>query len=159
VHVAGVGEEAGGAPQELDPRASLLLLGDGHHGVEVAVRLGQGLALGREVAVVEGPELDAELLEELEGGPYPPLGVLDGLGAVIPRPHHGADAELIGARAPERVPEGDGEAEVIRHGHAGDDLIGVVVPEGEGVLGPRPLEPYLGHIGESFSHANHSLSV
>jgi hypothetical protein len=51
--------------------------------------------------------------------------------------HLGGRAEGIGAVAAKGVPEGDGEAEPLRHCLAGDHLRLVVVAEGEGVVGRR----------------------
>ena len=67
VHVARVGEEVGRPPEQLDAGAGLLVLEDLDDLVEVGVALLEGLALGGDVAVVEGVERGAELLEELEG--------------------------------------------------------------------------------------------
>lgn len=53
VHVPLVGEEVLRAPQQLDPRLGLELLGEGHHRIEVVVALGQGRALRSDVAVVK----------------------------------------------------------------------------------------------------------
>ena len=55
-HVARVGEEVGGAPEELHAGGALEVPGVGHQLVEVAVGLGEGAALGRDVAVVKAPE-------------------------------------------------------------------------------------------------------
>ena len=95
------------------------------------------LAFGRDVAVVEAVERDAELLHELEGDADALLGHLDRVGAVFPRPHGAAGAERIAAHAAERVPVGDGEAQVLLHRLAFDHLVGVVMPEGERVLRVR----------------------
>ena len=66
VHVAGVAEEVGRAPEQLDAGPRLLVLEDLDDLVEVGVALLERLALGGDVAVVEGVERGAELLEELE---------------------------------------------------------------------------------------------
>ena len=67
VHVARIAEQVGRAPEQLDAGPLLLLLDDLDDGVEVLVGLGQRLALGGDVAVVEAEERGAELLHELEG--------------------------------------------------------------------------------------------
>ena len=77
VHVAGVGEEVGGAPEQLDAGPVLLVLEDLDDLVEVGVALLERRALGGDVAVVEGVERGAELLDELEGDLGPVLGVRD----------------------------------------------------------------------------------
>ena len=91
------------------------------------------LALGGHVAVVEAVERDAELLHELEGDADALDRHLDGVGAVLPRPHGAAGAERVAARAAEGVPVGDGEAQVLLHRLAFDLLVGVVVAEAERV--------------------------
>ena len=96
VEEAGIGEEAGGAPEKLDAGALLLLLEDGDDGVEVLVALGKGLPLGGDIAVVEGVVGGAQLLDKLEGVTDAVLGVLDGVGAVIPGADGRAGAEGIG---------------------------------------------------------------
>jgi len=45
--------------------------------------------------VVEGPVLDAKFGEELEGGPQSAAGVSHSVGAVVPRPLQGGEAERI----------------------------------------------------------------
>ena len=99
VDVTRVGKQVGRAPEQLDAGALLFFLQDLDDGVEVPVRLGKGLAFGRDVAVVEGIERRAEFFDELERGARAVLGVADGIGAVIPRTDHGADAERVAAGA------------------------------------------------------------
>ena len=103
--------------------------------VEILVGLGEGLALGRDVAVMKGPERRADLLEEFEAGLEADLGDRDGILAALPRADDGARAERIGTRAPKRVPVRDGEAQVLADGAAVDDLVGIVVAKREGVGG------------------------
>ncbi len=132
--VAGIAEQVGRAPEELDAGPLLLFLEDLHHGVEVLVGFGQRGALGGDVAVVEAIEGNAELLEELEAHADAVLGVLDGVGLALPGPQHGARPEGIAAGAPHRVPIGDAEPEMVLHRLAFDRLAGVVVAERQRVL-------------------------
>ncbi len=152
-HVAGVGEEIGGAPEELHAGRLLQLLGMGDDLVEVAVRLGEGAALGGDVAVVEGVEGGSDLGEELEGGVHPVLGDGDGVLALFPGTDDGAGAEGIGAGSAEGVPIGDGEAEMVLEGLAVDHLVGIVVAEGERGGGAGALVGDAGNLGEvGFAH-------
>ena len=84
VHVAGVGEEVGGAPQQLHSTRLLQLLRQVRQLVEDGVGLCHILALRCDVSVVEGVEAHAQLGEELEGGAQAALGVVDALTAVVP---------------------------------------------------------------------------
>ena len=85
MHVAWVGEQAGGAPEELDASAFLLGLEQLGHGVEILVRGGEALALGRDVAIMKGVVRCAEFFHELERNLDSLLSVLDRLGTVVPR--------------------------------------------------------------------------
>ena len=152
VDVARVAEQRRRAPQQLDARAFLLLLEDGRDGVQVAVGFREGLAFRGHVAVVEGVERRAELLEELEGDAGALLRVLDRRGAVVPGPEHGAGAERVRARAAEGVPVGHREAQVVAHRLAVDDLIGVVVLERERVPGRRTFVGDGGNVRKGGSH-------
>ena len=67
------------------------------------LRLGERFAFGGHVAVVEGVERGAELLDELERHAGAVLGVLDRVGAVVPGPHGTAGAERVGEPVPRNV--------------------------------------------------------
>ena len=139
--------------------ALLLFLEHLDDGVEVAVGLAQVLAFGRDVAVVEGVEGRAELFQELEGHAHAGLGHLHRVGAVLPRADGGADAEHVGELAANRVPVGDREAQMVLHRLAGDQFVGVVVLEGERVLGVRSFVLDLGNAGEEcFSLLVHDVN-
>ena len=140
LRVARVGEETGGAPEELLAGAlleGLQLLGDA---VEVRVRLGERLAFRRDVTVMEAVEVDLALLEELEEDRDATKGIVEGVGAVIPRHEGGAGAERVGEAVAHHVPVGRGEAHVVLHLLPADLLVRVVVLEGERVLGLRSFE-------------------
>ena len=137
VHVTRVGEQAGRAPKELDAGAFLLGLEHLGHGVEILVRGGEALALGRDVAIMKGIVRCAELLHELERDLNSLLGVLDRLGTVVPRAQRGAHAERVGEGVPESVPVDDGEPEVILHGLALDDFVLVVPLKGQRIFAVR----------------------
>ena len=131
--VARVGEQVGRAPQEA--HAGLLLVAGGvvREGVEVGPELGEGRALGRDVAVVEAVVGHAELGEELERGRQLHAG--GGHRVARRRPSHGrskrADAEHVGARPGERVPEADADPEVVLHPLAEHEPVGLVDLERE----------------------------
>ena len=67
MHEAGIGEEVGGPPEQLDAGPCLLVLEDLDHLIEVRVALLEVVALGGDVAIVKRVKGCAELLEELEG--------------------------------------------------------------------------------------------
>ena len=129
VHVAGIGEEVGGAPEQLDAGPCLFVLEDLDDLIEVGVALLEVVAFGGDVAIVERVEGSAELLEQLEGDLGSALGVGDRVGAVVPGPQGGADSERVGENVTERMPVDDGEAEVLLHRLAVDDLVGIVMLE------------------------------
>jgi hypothetical protein len=96
-----------------------------------------------------------DFLEKFEGCVHADLGDGDGILALLPRADDGAGTEGIGAGAAESVPVGDGEAQVLLHGFAVDDLGGVVVAEGERVGGAGALVGDgldLGEVGGGFFH-------
>jgi len=66
-HVTRAGEQVSRAPEQLHAGGLLEVLGMGDDAVEMAVGLGEGLALRSNVAVVEAIERRADLLEELKG--------------------------------------------------------------------------------------------
>ena len=140
LRVARVGEETGGAPEELLTGALLVGLQLLRDAGEVRMRLGEGLAFGSDVAVVEAVEVDLALLEELEEHRDATQGVVEGVGAVIPGHEGGAGAERVGEAVAHHVPVGRGEAHVVLHLLPADLLVRVVVLEGERVLGLRSFE-------------------
>ena len=154
-HVARVGEQVGGAPEQLHAGGLLEVLGVGDDAVEVAVGLSEGLALGGDVTVVEAVERRADFLEKLKRGIEPGLRDRDRVGTLFPRADDGAGAEGVGAHAAERVPVRDGEAQVRGLRLPVDDLVGIVVVERERVGGfgafvGDGLE--LGKVGAGFFH-------
>ena len=148
--VAWVGEETGGAPEELD--AGLFLefgevVGDG---VESGIAFGEGRHFGGDVAVVEAVEFDAEFAHEFEAGVGDAFGVFDRAAAVVPWADGGACAEGIGEGVFHGVPVGHCEAQVFLHGLLADFFVGIVVAEGEGVFGFGAFERDLADIREMF---------
>ena len=130
---AGVAEQVGRAPQELDAGAGLVLAGVVDHGVEDGRRLGPGLAFGCDVAVVEAVERHAQLGEELECGvQLGPTG-RQRVVRVEPGAVKRARAEHVLARGRERMPHGDGKSEVVFHPLAEDDSVRLIDLVGEGI--------------------------
>ena len=77
-----------------------------HDGVEILVGLGEGLAVRRDVAVVECVVRRAEFLDELEKAARAVLRLRDGAFAQFPRALRRAPAEHVAARAAHRVRSG-----------------------------------------------------
>ncbi len=152
--IAGVHECLRGAPQQLRVRLGHLRFGVVDHRVEVGAALGEGGALGRDVAVVEAVEGNAELGEELEGGVHLHVGGDHGVERrVEPRAVEGASAEDVGADPRKTVPVADGHAELLFHGLAHDDAVLVVPAEREGVVGFRTfVRDGFGDVGEEVGH-------
>ena len=137
-HEAAGAEQIGGAPQQLDLARLQLAreqIGDLAH---IAVRLGERGAFRRDVAVVEGEERETEDVEHLEGDVRLELRVRH---VVIgePWPVEGRAAEHVSAGADETVPVADGSAEMILHALAEDQLVAVIIAEGERVRRLRPF--------------------
>ena len=148
VHVAGVSEDVGRAPQQLDAGFGLLLLGVGDDLPEVLlILLGRG-GLVHEVHVVEAVVLDAHLLHELEACVHFCLGALDGACRRVPREGLGAAAELVAALGAEGVPPCHREFEPILHFFALHDLFGIVVAERHRVFRILAFEFDLFHRGK-----------
>src|SRR5262249_1211744 len=138
--VARVAEQVGGAPEQAHAGALHVALRRLEQAVETRAALGEGGALGREIAVVEAEERDAELLEQLEGHRELVLGLRHRITARSePRAREGALAEHVVARPAEAVPEADREAELILHALAEDLAVGVVPAEGERGIAGRSL--------------------
>jgi hypothetical protein len=155
--IAFVAEEVGGAPEQLDAGAVLLFLQHLDHSIEVLVALGQGLAFGGDIAVVEAVEADAQFLQELESDADTLLSHLDAVGAIFPGTHGTAWTERISPGATEGMPVGDGEAEPVVHGLAFDDFVRLIVLEAERILAGGAfvlnLRGYFGKVSHGFLFA------
>ena len=106
-HVARVGEEVGGPPEQ--PHSGLLLefLGVEHHPVKIPVRLGKAGTLGGDVPIVETPEGTLDLREKLKSSLKPPQGNGNRVLPRLPRPVDRARSERIAAGSSETVPVSD----------------------------------------------------
>jgi hypothetical protein len=136
-HVAGMAEQVGGPPEQLDARALHMGLDMLQNGIEHRVAFAQRRAFRRHVAVVEAEERQAQTLHEGEGG--------IGLGsrgrhrlAMKPGAIDGRGAERIGAVHHETVPVGDGRPQPFHHGPAQHLTVGVIDMVGQFLSGFRP---------------------
>ena len=139
-HEARIGKQVGRAPQKLHTRALLMT---GEHlddAVEDVVALGQRLALGRDVAVVEAVVGSAQLLEKFKSRGGLLLGQFDCVAVALPGAPERARAEHVGAVAAEGVPVADRDAQLLFHALAAHDAVLVVEAEGERILRIRTLE-------------------
>src|SRR5262249_48021364 len=80
--------------------------------------------------VMEGVVFDAESLEELEGDTKTALGVVERIGAVVPRALQGREAKGIPSRSTESMPVYHGETQPVFHRPPVDQLI-----QGQGLFG------------------------
>ena len=149
-HVAAVGEEVGGAPEQASARLLHLAreyLGDGAH---VAVAFRQRRAFGGDVAVVEAEIGGLEDIEHLERD----LRLQPRAVHVVcePRPLECLATEGIAAGPDETVPVADGEAQVVPQALAHDHMVGVVVAEGEGIGGSGAFVPDFLDVPEKVAH-------
>jgi hypothetical protein len=103
--------------------------------------LGPGSALRSDVAVVEGEERHAELVEEVERRVQ--LGACGVHGIQTggqPRSVQRSDPEHVRARPGERMPQADRDPEVVLHPLAEDQPVRVVDRVGQGIPGIRAGE-------------------
>ena len=134
-HEARVGEQGGGVPQQLDAGGLHVLLDLVDDLVQVLIGLAQGVAFRGNVAIVEAEVLDTKLLEELEGVVDLGQSLILRVGVLaVPRALSGARAERIDQFLVEGVPPCDAEAQPILHLLAGNDLVGIVIMEGQALL-------------------------
>ena len=154
--VSRVAEEIRGAPEQPDAGALHVGFDVVHHGLEPVACLRERAALGRDVTVVEREERGAELRHELERGVDLRTCRLHRVRAGLqPRSIEGSDAEDIRPGPVERVPQADGDAEVVLHPLAEHHAIGLVDLEGQRVRRFQTTErDALRHIGEEASHAH-----
>ena len=149
VHVAGVAEDVGRAPQQAETRFGLFLLDVGDDFLQVLLVLLGGCRFVNQVDVVETEVLDAHLLHEFEAGIDLVAGTLHGRCTLVPGELLGAAAELVAAFGAEGVPPRHRETEPILHLAAAYDALGVIVMECERILRILALEgdfPYGGEI-------------
>ena len=151
-------EQVGGAPQEPHPGGLHLGCGPLHHGVEIGPALGQSVALGGHVHIVEAEKRRAQLLEELEGGVlFGPSGVHRVLAGLQPGPVERADAEDVAARPVEAVPVTHGNSEMVLHPPPQHLPIGVVNPIGQ--LAESGATPGMGHrFGNGVKEVGHCVA-
>ena len=154
--VSRVAEEIGGAPEQPDAGSLHVAFDLVHDGLEPVARLRERAALGRDVAVMECEERYAELRHELERRVDLRTCRLHRVGAgPQPRSIEGSDTEDIRPGPVERVPQADGDAEVILHPLAEDHAVGLVDLECQRVRRFETTErDSLRHIGEEASHAH-----
>ncbi len=151
--IAGMAEQVGRAPQELQP-GPLHVSGDRvDDRVKVGLGLGERAALGRYVPVVEAEERHAKLGQELERGRQAIAGRLHRLEpGVEPGPVERAQSEDIGSGPAERMPQAHADPEVIGHPLAEDQPIRLIDLEGEGVVRIEAAERnWAGDIGKEAS--------
>ncbi len=139
VHVAGMAEEVGRAPEQLDAGSIHLFPGIVGDGGQAALRLRQGAGLVDQIEIVKAEIGDADLGDELKGGVHLVFGALNGIRGAVPWELHGADAEGIAARIAEGMPVGDGEPEVLIHRLAAHHAVLVVILKGQRIVALRPL--------------------
>ena len=134
-HIAGMAEQIGRAPQQLDAGRQHPLLEIFGHLLEIAREIGERRALGDDVAVMEGEKGDAEQRKHLEGD----VGLLAGRGHRVgePRALESRDAEHVGAGPGEIVPVADRRPQMLGDGLAHDDPRRVIMAIGERILAGR----------------------
>lgn len=148
MHESRVREEVGGAPQELDARASLFFLENRDNSIEIVMRLLQCLAFGGDVSVVERVVRGSELLHQLKRHADSLAGIFDRVRSILPRANHGGSSERISTIAAHRVPVDHREPQVVPHRAAFNNFVFVVPTKGERVVGFGAFVGDLGNIGK-----------
>ena len=115
VHVAGVAEYVGGAPEILDACLGHLLLEVGHDFLHVGLVFLDGGGLAHKVYVVEAEILYAEFLHDFEACVGFVLRCLHGIGGGVPGELLCAAAELVAAFGAQCVPPCHGKLEPVFH--------------------------------------------
>ncbi len=132
MHIPRITETVRGAPQQLFPIIVHELLDERHNFVQTGIALSQGIAFRRDVPVVKAKVLNPQLIEDFKTGIGLVFVDIHSIGC--PKAFVGrAGAEHVLTVAAKRVPIGYGKLELLAHGLATDDLLGVVVPKREGV--------------------------
>ena len=116
---------------------------------------GEIAKVGAHVGVVEAVERRAQGREQLKGDAGFQLGLFDRL-LRIPGPVEGTPAERVEPFPGEAVPIGDGEAELVLHPLAQNDLVRVVVAERQRVGAVGALE---GDLVDGEETGGHRISL
>ena len=145
-------EEIGRSPQQPYSGPLHVLPDMGGDLVEPGVGFGKGLSLGSDIPVVEAEKFQPELLHELKGSVRRHQGPLHGVGLPVPGTDGCLIAEHVLPPGADGVPPRHGEPEMFLHGLSRHDLVGMVLPEGQGIWGKGAFIPDFSHAGEVFSH-------
>ena len=135
MHIAWVGKQARGTPQQPLTTRLLQPLEDQAHVLEVGIRIVDRLALRGDVPVMEAVVVDADLLKELEEHLGAALRVFQSVRSIVPWGQRRTDPERIGQFIPHRVPVTAGKAQVLAHRLAFDLGVRVVPLERQRVAG------------------------
>ena len=96
--------------------------------------LGERVALGCDIAVVEAVEINVDFFEKFKKHTHSLLSVGDGIRAIIPRHQSCATAERIGKRIAHDMPIRRRKAQMLAHCFALDEFVGVVVFKCKGIF-------------------------
>ena len=140
MHIAGIAEQVGRAPEKLDAGAFLMQFQARGHRIEMAIRLRQCFPFGSHIAVVEAVKPDAEFLHELKRHLHPGQSPFQRVAAGFPGAEHGRRTEGIAAGAAERMPVRHSKPQVVAHRHPLHQFAGIIVAKRQHVFGGRALE-------------------
>ena len=157
VHVPGMGEQIGRAPEQPHAGTVLPLLRQLGEMNQILLEFRLIRPEGRHIRVVKGVERRTDLGEELECRVELLLRRPHGI-IVPPGIHHGAHAEGVGTFVTERMPVGDGKAQVLLHGFPPRRRLGIVELESQRVVGLRTLVIDLSDSREEFLLADKNIS-
>jgi hypothetical protein len=110
------------------------------------------IAFGHQVYIMKAEVFNAQLAHQLKACVHLRARMRHGGGLFAKGLVRRAGAEHIRARRHQRVPPRHGKGQMLAHGLAQHDAVGVIVPERQRVFGLGPLECYLGDVGKNLSH-------
>ncbi len=143
-----MGEKAGRAPQQLLFGALLLNFESFDDFFQITVRFGKGGPLGGDIAVVEAVEINARFFQEFKKHRDPPAGVVERVRAIVPGHEGRGRTEGVGETVAHAMPVGGGKTQMLAHGFTRQFFGGIVMLEGESVLGLRPFVANNRNFGE-----------
>ena len=125
--------------------------------VKALVGLFESLGFLRDVAVVEAEIINSELIHQLERGDCLVLSLLYGICGIIFLVSR-TGSEHVGTFGDHCMPVRHGKTQLLAHGFAADDLVGVIVVECKSVFAVLALIGDFGDTGIKFTHSLSFLS-
>ena len=126
VGVTGMAEQIGGSPQQLDACGFLQLGCLCHYFIKILAGFGKIFAFRRDIPVMETVIRRTQFGGEFKRGIQRLFGCFHRFAAGQPRTAESPGAENVRTGSFERVPVGNGEAQMFPHGLAADFFVSVI---------------------------------